>query len=81
MSKGHTVAEWRRRAPEGQAAGPCTQTCSVRAQKKERAVAAVRNRKRPPRTLGAQERRWRQPVRYQGARGDFAVPGVDASLA
>ena len=55
MSKGHTVAERRRRTPEGQAAGPCTETCSVRAQKKEHAVAAVRNLRRTPRTLGAQE--------------------------
>ena len=56
MSKGHTVAEWRRRAPEGQAAGPCTQTSSVQAQKKEHAVAATRNVRRPPCTLGAQDR-------------------------
>ncbi len=56
MSKGHTVAEWRRRSPEGQAAGPCTQTFSVRAQKKEHTVAVVHNFDRPPRTLGAQER-------------------------
>jgi hypothetical protein len=77
MSKGHSVAEWRRRAPDGQAAGPCTQTCLVRPQKKQHAVAVVRKFGRPPRTLGAQERRrWRQPVGYLGLRGEFADPGV-----
>jgi hypothetical protein len=55
MSKGNTVAEWRRRAPEGQAAAPCTQTYAVRAQKNEHAMAAVRNLRRPPRTFGVPE--------------------------
>jgi hypothetical protein len=82
MSKGHAVAEWRRRAPEGHTAGPCTQTCLVRAQEKEHAVAVVRNLGRPPRTLRAQQRlRWRQPLRYLGLRCDFADPRVGADFA
>jgi hypothetical protein len=79
MSKGHTVADWRRRAPEGHAAGPCTQTCSVRAQKKEHSVAAARNLRRPPCTLGAQERALETAGQVPGGVDYTTVPG-DESL-
>jgi hypothetical protein len=75
MPKGHTVAEWRRRAAEGHEAGTCTQTCSVRAQTKEHGVAAGRKLRRPPRTLGAQERALKTAGPVTGGSRGLRVPG------
>ena len=72
------MAEWRRRVSEGQAAGPCTQTCSVRAEKKEHAVAVVRSLRRPPRTLGAQE--WALEIACQVQRGVAVTSRTRASV-